>query len=122
MVPPVATMTTLGFFAPWAHSVPAAIVAASISTAIRMSFTSVSPRASMPRLESAADEGRSPRSLLLGRVFRLVEVRELHRVEEILDLSLGQHLVLPDDLEDALAALVRLVRELGGLLVPDDGV
>ena len=35
---------------------------------------------------------------------------------------LGENVLLADDLEDALAALVGLVRQLGGLLVAQDRI
>ena len=49
----------------------------------------------------------------------LIEIRQLHRVEQVLDLRLGQDLLLADDLEDPLAALVGLVGQLGRLLVAE---
>ena len=42
-----------------------------------------------------------------------IEVRELHGVEQILDLRFRENLLLADDFENALAALVGLGRQLG---------
>src|SRR5215831_18829476 len=55
-------------------------------------------------------------------VLALVEIRQLDRIEKILDLVFGEHLLLADDLEDALAALVRLSGQLARLLVADHRV
>src|SRR5262249_11508960 len=98
-------MMTLGFFAPWAPATPARIRAAAPTTpTIRSRFICVPPRS-------------APESLLL--VQRRIEIGQLDRIEQVLDLILGQDLLLPDDLENALAALVGLVCQLGGLVVTD---
>src|SRR5215510_7691222 len=103
-------MTTFGFF-------PCAVLVwqfASIKT----------PRASHNRLlrdlMTATPVSRVDGRLVL--VLALVQVRQLDRVQEVLDLLLGERLLLADDLEDALAALVRLVRELGRLVVAEHRV
>src|SRR6185436_12690693 len=107
IVPPVARMTTLGLAAPTAP-----VANSSATTSAR-----TVPRAFI----------RTPLRLLsyvstLLRVLRGIQVGQLDRVEQVLDLRFRQDLLLPDDLEDALAALVSFVRELGRLLVADDRV
>src|SRR5262245_3771660 len=107
MVPPVATITTFGFFVLcWAQAAPAAI-----RTAVPMTHVTFTSFMSIFPLRPIRG------SLLL--VLAGIEVRQLDRVEQVLDLVLGQDLLLPDDLEDALAALVGLVRQLGRLVIAD---
>src|SRR6516164_4382041 len=103
MVPPVATMTTLGFFAPWARAAPASSMAAAPITPAVLSTLMCIP----------SDSGSDLLLLVLVRV----EVGQFDLVEQVFDLRLGEDLLLPDDLEDPLAAPVHLVGELGGLLV-----
>src|SRR3954471_20529614 len=55
------------------------------------------------------------RRLVLG----LVKVGELYRVEQVLDLCLGKYLFVPDHFQDALPALVSLLRELRGFLIAE---
>src|SRR6476659_4656254 len=67
------------------------------------------------------------RSTTIGPLFRvlvlaLVEVRELHRIEQVCDLLFGQHMLVTDDLENPLAARIGLVRQLGGLVISDHRV
>src|SRR5262245_47927581 len=56
------------------------------------------------------------------RINASVEVGELHGIEQVLNLRFREHLLLADDLEDALAARVGFARELRSLLVADDGI
>src|SRR5687767_11851110 len=44
------------------------------------------------------------------------------RVEDLVELFVGQDVLLADQLHDALAVLQRLGRKLGGLVVADDGI
>src|SRR4030095_9104973 len=78
------------------------------------------PSARRPRTSLESSEAGSslpPVSLLCGAILVLVKLRQLHRVEQLGDLRLSENLALANDLEDPLAALVRLVRQLGRLVV-----
>src|SRR5262245_40735321 len=55
-------------------------------------------------------------------VLALVQVGQLLGIEQFLNLLFGQDVLLTDDLDDALAALVGLVGELGRLLVAHHGI
>src|SRR5436190_2983680 len=106
MVPPVATITTLGLAT---AAVAASKPVASTATILWLLMALFS------------DLSLTSRGLLL-LVFAGVEIGELRRIEQILDLSLGEDVLLANDLENALAALVGLVGELGRLVVADDRV
>src|SRR5262245_1008923 len=111
MVPPVARITTLGFLpaAFWAQVVVTAITAATTTTiATLMNFMTLSSRDLGPERT-----GPWPSSGPLSLVLALVQVGQLDRVEQIFDLILGQDVLLADDLEDPLTALVGLGRQLG---------
>src|SRR6185369_2071869 len=109
IVPPVATMMTLGL--PVAGF---AVVAAAGFAAGFVDFAGVAADA------TAAASSRAAAIVLTylrfmefslrgsARILALVEIGQLRRVEQVLDLRLGQHVLLADDLEDALAARVRL--------------
>jgi hypothetical protein len=56
------------------------------------------------------------------RVLGRIQVRELRRIEELLDLLLRQCVLLAHDLEQALVLFQGLLRELGRLLVPEHRV
>src|SRR6186713_2766668 len=67
----------------------------------------------------AFSSGKSKTKSFLLRVLRLVELRELHRVEQLSDLLFRENLPFADDLENALAAPIGLAGELGRLLVSE---
>src|SRR4026208_2619876 len=58
----------------------------------------------------------------LAGIFAFVELCQLDRVEQILDLCLGKNLLFANDLEKTFAALVGLIRELGRLVVAEYGI
>src|SRR5262249_59668345 len=47
---------------------------------------------------------------------------ERRRAQDLVDLRIGEDLLFAHDLEDALARLQRLGRQLGSLVVTDDGI
>ena len=59
---------------------------------------------------------------LLLRVFGFVQPSQLDWIQQLLDLFLGERVLLADNLQDALAALARLDSELGSLFVADDRI
>src|SRR5262245_54274639 len=108
MVPPVASTTTFG-------SLSAAVAAPTPRQA-----TTAAARARHAFVDFII--GFSLSASLLVLVLAPVEVRQLDRVEQIGDLLLVQDLLLADDLDDPLSALVGLRRQLGRLLVAEHGV
>ena len=59
---------------------------------------------------------------LLSRIGILIEIGQLDRIEQVVDLCFRQDFLLADDLEDSFAALVGFVRELRRLLVAEDRI
>src|SRR5262245_13167148 len=64
----------------------------------------------------------TPDRVSLSWVLALVQVGQLHGIEQLLDLLFGQDVLFPNDLDNALAALVGLVGKLGRLLVAHHGI
>src|SRR5690242_12849654 len=116
MVPPVARITTFGFL-------PCAVLVWQFASSRTPSVNHNNPLfaliATAPVSWVTPARGSCRRLVL---VLALVQVRELDWVQQVLDLVLGQDLLLADHLEDALAALVGLGRQLGRLLVADHGI
>src|SRR3954463_4447144 len=114
IVPPGARITTFDFLAACASATWRCTARAMMAIAIASDVLRVTCMVRAP-VECS-------RSLLALPILALVEMGQLHRIQQIGDLRLGQQMLLPDNLEDSFAAPVRLAGELGGFVISEHGV